>query len=48
MLKKFLKHRGGNFAIMTSIAIIPIMGGLALGIDYTIDVATEADHAERA
>jgi Flp pilus assembly protein TadG len=35
VLKKFLKHRGGNFAIMTSIAIIPIMGGLALGIDYT-------------
>lgn len=35
MLKRFLKHRGGNFAVMTSIAIIPIMGGLALGIDYT-------------
>lgn len=35
MLTRFLKHRGGNFAIMTSIAVIPLMGGLALAIDYT-------------
>jgi len=35
VFNKFLKDRGGNFALMTSIAVIPIMGGLALAVDYT-------------
>jgi len=35
VFSKFLKDRGGNFALMTSIAVIPIMGGLALAVDYT-------------
>lgn len=34
MMRKFFASRRGNFALMTAIAIVPIMGALALGIDY--------------
>jgi len=34
MIRRFLNDVSGNFAIMTSIALVPIMGALALGIDY--------------
>ena len=35
MIRKFLNDRRGNFALMTAIAIVPIMGGLALAVDYS-------------
>jgi Flp pilus assembly protein TadG len=35
MIGKFLRDRRGNFALMTAIAMVPIMGALALAIDYT-------------
>jgi Flp pilus assembly protein TadG len=35
MIRKFLRDRRGNYALMTVVAIVPIMGGLALAIDYT-------------
>ncbi|MGB3503620.1 MAG: pilus assembly protein [Mesorhizobium sp.] len=31
----FLRDRRGNFAMMTSIALVPLLGGLALAVDYT-------------
>lgn len=34
MIRKFLNDIGGNFAMMTSIALVPIMGALALAVDY--------------
>ncbi len=35
MLRKFLRDTRGNFAMLTGIAMVPILGGLALAIDYT-------------
>ncbi|MBX3531417.1 MAG: hypothetical protein KF849_12470 [Rhizobiaceae bacterium] len=34
MLRRFLADRRGNFMMMTAAAIVPIMGGLALAVDY--------------
>lgn len=34
MLRKFLADRRGNYAMMTAIAMLPLMGGLALAVDY--------------
>ena len=34
MLRKFLRDRRGDYMIATAIAIVPIMGALALAIDY--------------
>ena len=34
MIRKFLNDARGNFAMMTAIAIVPIMGALALAVDY--------------
>jgi Flp pilus assembly protein TadG len=34
MFWKFLRDARGNFALLTAIAMVPILGGLALGIDY--------------
>jgi Flp pilus assembly protein TadG len=34
MIRKFLRDIRGNYAMMTAIATVPIMGGLALAIDY--------------
>lgn len=35
MIRKFLTDRRGNYALLSAVAIVPIMGGLALAIDYT-------------
>lgn len=35
MFRRFCRDRNGNFAMMTAIAIVPLMGGLALAVDYT-------------
>jgi Flp pilus assembly protein TadG len=34
MIRRFLKDTRGNFAMMTAISMVPIMGSLALAIDY--------------
>ena len=34
MIRKFLKDTSGNYALMTVAAMVPIMGALALAIDY--------------
>jgi Flp pilus assembly protein TadG len=34
MLRRFASDRRGNFMMMTAAAIVPIMGGLALAVDY--------------
>jgi Flp pilus assembly protein TadG len=34
MLRRFASDRRGNFMLMTAAAIVPIMGGLALAVDY--------------
>ena len=35
MIANFLKDRRGNYALMTAVALVPIMGGLALAVDFT-------------
>jgi Flp pilus assembly protein TadG len=35
MFRKFLKDRRGDYAIMTAVMMVPLMGGLALAVDYT-------------
>lgn len=35
MFRRFLRDTRGNYMLMTAIAIVPIMGALALGVDYT-------------
>jgi Flp pilus assembly protein TadG len=35
MLRKFLKDRRGDYAIMTAVMMVPLLGGLALAVDYT-------------
>ena len=32
--RRFLGDKRGNFALLTVISIVPILGGLALGVDY--------------
>jgi Flp pilus assembly protein TadG len=34
MFRKFWKDRRGNYAVMTVIAMVPLMGGVALAVDY--------------
>ncbi|BCH26578.1 hypothetical protein MesoLjLb_63630 [Mesorhizobium sp. L-8-3] len=34
MIRRFLRDIRGNYAMMTAIATVPIMGGLALAVDY--------------
>ena len=29
MIRKFLRDRGGNYAMLTGLAMLPIMGGMA-------------------
>jgi len=43
MLRSFWKDRRGNFAMMTVIAMIPIMGSVALAVDYTEMVREKQD-----
>lgn len=35
MIRRFLKDTRGNFAIMTSIAMVPILGAVAIAVDYS-------------
>ncbi len=35
MFRRFLENRAGNFMIMTAAAIVPLLGALAIGVDYT-------------
>jgi Flp pilus assembly protein TadG len=35
ILKRFLRDRRGNYAIATVVAMLPIMGGLAVALDFT-------------
>jgi Flp pilus assembly protein TadG len=35
MIRRFLKDARGNFAMLTAIAMVPIMGALTLAIDYS-------------
>lgn len=34
-LRRFWRNESGQFALMTTIAMVPLLGGLALAIDYT-------------
>ena len=34
MLRRFLRETGGNLAIAVAVAFVPLMGGLALAVDY--------------
>ncbi|CAN7687770.1 pilus assembly protein TadG-related protein [Mesorhizobium sp. LjNodule214] len=35
MIRRFLRDRRGNYALMTVITMVPLMGGVALAIDYS-------------
>ena len=35
MLKKFLHDTSGNYAIATAVLVVPLLGALALAVDYT-------------
>ncbi|WP_192252836.1 TadE/TadG family type IV pilus assembly protein [Mesorhizobium caraganae] len=35
MIRRFLRDRRGNYALMTVITLVPLMGALALAVDYT-------------
>ena len=35
MIRRFLKDVRGNYMLLTAAAMVPIMGGLALAVDYT-------------
>jgi Flp pilus assembly protein TadG len=35
LIRDFLRDRRGNYALMTGLAMLPIMGGLALAVDFT-------------
>ena len=35
MIRRFLGDRRGNYPLMTVITLVPLMGALALAIDYT-------------
>lgn len=35
MFRKFLKDESGNYALMTAVAIVPILAGLGLAVDYS-------------
>ena len=35
MIRRFFSDERGNYALMTVMSIVPILGGLALGVDYT-------------
>ena len=43
MIANFLKDRRGNFAMMTAIAMVPIMGSMATGHRLQRGNAPEAD-----
>ena len=34
-MRRFLNDRRGNYALMTAVALVPLMGGLAIAVDFT-------------
>lgn len=34
-MRRFLEDRRGNYALMTAVALVPLMGGLAIAVDFT-------------
>ncbi len=42
LLKRFARCHRGNFAIITAVSIIPVMGMAGLGVDYSQAYATQA------
>jgi Flp pilus assembly protein TadG len=34
-MRRFLVDRRGNYALMTAVAMVPLMGGLAIAVDFT-------------
>jgi Flp pilus assembly protein TadG len=34
-MRRFLADRRGNYALMTAVAMVPLMGGLALAVDFS-------------
>ncbi len=43
MVRKFWKDRRGNYAMLTAIAMVPLMGAVALAVDYTEMVREKQD-----
>lgn len=43
MIRKFWRDRNGNYALMTVITLVPLMGALALAIDYTQMIAEKQE-----
>ena len=35
MIRKFLRDRGGNYAMLTGLAMLPIMGAMAIAVDFS-------------
>src|SRR5690606_32573353 len=35
MILDFLRDRGGNYAMLTGLAMLPIMGGMAIAVDFS-------------
>ena len=35
MIREFLRDRGGNYAMLMGIAMLPIMGSLAIAVDFS-------------
>ena len=46
--REFCRDRRGNYALMTVLAMVPLMGGVAMAVDYTGSGQREADGGERA
>ena len=47
-MRGFLADRRGNYALMTVVAMVPLMGGLALAVDYCGNEPAEAGGEQRA
>lgn len=41
--RRLLRDRGGNFAMMTAVTAVPLVGAAALGIDYTMMTKKRAE-----
>ncbi|TJX32874.1 MAG: hypothetical protein E5W21_30060, partial [Mesorhizobium sp.] len=35
MIRSFVHNRRGNYALIAVITMVPVMGGVALAVDYT-------------
>src|SRR4051794_6568402 len=34
-MRRFVSDRRGNYALLTAVAMVPLMGGLALAVDFS-------------